>query len=128
MPADPLKPDADGVIVLVENYVNQTVTKSFYLGVDVTSASDNVQITVAAVTANTLIFTTMACVISHHIGLNHSSFEAGMDMMERPVFACLFVVPTKHNIWELSQKTSVLVRFGMLGAVSDTARWARSKP
>lgn len=64
----------------------------------VTSVSHNVQITMFGVTANTLIFTTMLCVISHHIGVNHSNFEPVSGLSRHTGSAQLLVVPTKHGI------------------------------
>jgi len=103
--------------VFVESCFIQRVTRTIYQRGDVTGASGGVQITMLDVTANTLIFTTMLCVISHHIGVNHSNFWPVEGAKRDVTSAPLVVVTTKHGIWEIGQKTLGLDRFGTTGAL-----------
>jgi hypothetical protein len=71
----------------------------------------NGQMNIVEVTGNTIIFTTMACVISHHIGVYDAKIRSRSETKPCSRLAHILVSTTKQNRLELARANEESVSF-----------------
>jgi len=79
------------------------------------------------VTTNLIIFTSLGCVISHHIGPYHPSEECRTGPGVPLITRTRTVATRKQAGCRSGRKMGGLYPFGMVGALSDSTGWARSR-